>query len=151
MVASAFIIAAPEQLRDHLVVRVHPRPLDRELANGTPAETSAALALRARRLTNLSRRRRLALSLHRLVRQADGAGAPSHMRAVPLSDRVSESRHELQALADRLAEPSPVCAQGVAQVQLLLTDGTGPLYNRHSEADVCARAESAIANLSPEP
>src|SRR5580704_9317559 len=107
---STFYVAPPEHLRDRLAARLRPRPLDTALASGTPAETSAALALRARRLTNLPRRRRLALTLRDLVREADGAGACSRMRAVPLCERVSASKDELQLLADRLAEPAPVCA-----------------------------------------
>ncbi len=144
-------VAPPEHLRDRLLARLHPRPLDTALANGTPAETNAALALRARRLTNLPSRRRLALTLRDLVRAADGAGACSRMRAVPLCERVSASRDELQLLADKLAEPAPVRARGVAEVLLLVTDGTGPLYNRYSEADVCGQAERAMANLSAAP
>jgi hypothetical protein len=146
---SALYVAPPEHLRDRLAARLRPRPLDAALANGTPAETNAALALRARRLTNLPRRRRLALTIRGLVREADGAEGAPRMRAGALWYRVSASRDELQLLADRLAEPAPVCPRGVAEVLLLVTDGTGPLYNPHSEADVCDRAESAIANLTP--
>ena len=72
------------------------------------------------------------------------------MRAVPVSDRVTSSRHELHVLvlADRLADPTPVCPQGVAQARLLLMDGSGPLYNPRSHADLCDQAESAAADLS---
>jgi hypothetical protein len=34
----------------------------------------------------------------------------------------------LYDLADELARPAPVEARGIAQVRLLLRDGTGPLY-----------------------
>ncbi len=148
---STLYVAPPDHLRDRLLARLRPRPLDTALANGTPAETNAALALRARRLTNLPSRRKLAHTIRDLVREADGAGAPSRMRAVPLCERVSASRDELWLLADKLAEPAPVCARGVAEVLLLVTDGTGPLYNPYSEADVCGQAESAMANLSAAP
>jgi len=151
MAVSALHIAPPEQLRDRLAVRLRPRPLDTALANGTPAETNAALALRARRLTNLPSRRKLAGAIHRLVRDADRTGASTRMRAITVSARVSASRDELEMLADKLGEPTPVCARGVAQVLLLLTDGTGPLYNPHSEANVCDQAESAMANLIAAP
>ena len=76
--------------------------LDTALANGTPSEADAALALRARRLTNLPRRRELALAIRHLVREADRAGAPSRMRASPLSERVSAAREELAMLAEKL-------------------------------------------------
>ena len=149
MSSPSLYVAPPEHLRDRLAVKLRPRRLDSELATGTPAETNAALALRARRLTNLPSRRRLAGAIRELVGEADGHGGAPRMRAVPLLDRISASRDELQMLADRLAEPAPVCPQGVAEVVLLVTDGTGPLYNPYSESSVCDRAENAMANLSP--
>jgi hypothetical protein len=71
------------------------------------------------------------------------------MRVRPQSDRVSAASRELAMLAEKLAEPAPVCARGVAQALLLLTDGTGPLYNPHSDGSVRDRAASAVANLRP--
>ncbi len=151
MATSALYIAPPERLRDRLVARLHTRSLDAALANGTPSESDPALALRARRLTNLPRRRELALAIRHLVHEADRAGARSYMRVRPQPDRVSAARRELATLAEKLAEPAPVCARGVAQALLLLTDGTGPLYNPHSDGSVRDRAASAVANLRPAP
>lgn len=151
MALSALYIAPPERLRDRLVARLRTLSLDTALANGTPPEADAALALRARRLTNLPRRRKLALAIRHLVRDADGAGVPSHVRVSPLSDRVSAASRELRMLAEKLAEPTPISARGVAQTLLLLTDGTGPLYNARSAGSVRDRAASAVANLSPAP
>jgi hypothetical protein len=54
---------------------------------------------------------------------------------------------ELTRLADALATPGPVAARGVAEASILLTDGTGPLYNAHSRASVSARAARAIDDL----
>jgi len=147
----ALHIAPPERLRDRLVARLRTVSLDTALANGTPSEADAALALRARRLTNVPRRRELALAIRHLVREADRGGARSYLRVSPLSDRVSAASRELAMLAEKLAEPTPVCARGVAQALLLLTDGTGPLYNPRSEGSVRDRAASAVANLTPAP
>src|SRR5579863_623003 len=116
-----------KRLRDRLVARLRTGSLDAALANGTASETDAALALRARRLTKLPRRRELALAIEELLREADRAGARSHLRVGPLPDRVSAASWELTRLAKKLAEPAPVCARGVAEANLLLTDGTGPL------------------------
>ncbi|HUE29152.1 MAG TPA: hypothetical protein VMP89_20420 [Solirubrobacteraceae bacterium] len=148
MVSTALYISPPEQLRDRLVARIRTRSLDAALANGTPPETDAALAVRARRLTNLPARRKLALAIRHVVRDAGGAGARSHVRVSPVSDRVSEASRELRMLAEKLAEPAPTRARGVAQAHLLLTDGTGPLYNPRSEGSVRDRAASAVSNLS---
>jgi hypothetical protein len=55
---------------------------------------------------------------------------------------------ELRRLADALAQPGPVAARGVAQAELLLTDGTGALYNPAREISVNALAADATANLA---
>jgi hypothetical protein len=50
--------------------------------------------------------------------------------AVPLSRRVVlHWRESLLGVAERLERPEPVNPCGVARVLVLLTDGTGPLYN----------------------
>jgi hypothetical protein len=149
MMLPALHVALPDRLRDHVTARIRTLSLDTALANGTPSETDAALALRARRLTKLPRRRKLALAIRHLVREADRAGTRSYARVNPLPDRVSAARSELGMLANKLAEPTPVCAHGVAQALRLLTDGTGPLYNAHSEGSVRDSAARAAANLTP--
>jgi hypothetical protein len=140
-----------ERLRDRLIVRLRSPSLDTALANGTPSKADAALALRARRLTTLPRRRELALAIRHLLRDADRPGAHSRLRVSPLPDRVSAASRELATLAEKLGEPTPVCVRGVAQALILLTDGTGPLYNPRSEGTVGDRAASAAANLTPAP
>jgi hypothetical protein len=50
-------------------------------------------------------------------------------------------------LADRLAAPGPVDVRGVAEVQLLLTDGTGPLYFRGATEELRARVADAMRRL----
>jgi hypothetical protein len=70
-------VAARLRVRDRFAARWCSRHLDAALAAGTPTETSAALALRARRLTDLSRRRSIAAALRRVVREAlEGASRP---------------------------------------------------------------------------
>ncbi len=61
-------IAAKDGVLDRLSSRFRSRQLDQELARGIPPETAAALALRARRLTTLSRRRVIADGLRRVIR-----------------------------------------------------------------------------------
>ncbi len=141
-------IAPRERLRDRLIARLRAPVLDRALANGTPPETSAALALRAQRITNRSRRRHLAGTIRRLNRRRRGA-VPLQVTAI--AGRVAAADDELSRLAEALERPEPVAARGVAQALLLLTDGSGPLYNRRSEDRVAARAATAAANLSPDP
>ena len=134
--AGSVLVAGRATLRDRMSARWRPARLDRALAEGAPPESSPALALRARRLTALSRRRSLAGALRRIVREALEDARVSRGRVRPDRNGVEAAREELTALADGLADPRPVAAHGVAQAWLLVTDGTGPLYN------ACSRRQS---------
>ena len=126
-------IATKPKIRDRLVARVLARRLDWALANGADSEQSAALAIRARRLTSLSRRRVIAGSLRRLLREG----------------RVTaDGRDQLEGLATALAEPGPVDPRGAARAWLLVTDGASPLYSR---GNLRGYAASAKRQLTPRP
>ena len=144
------LIPPPQtRLRDHVTSRLQARRLDLELAAGEPPESSGPLALRGYRLTNLRRRRELAHTLRRLVRDAGHDRTAGWTRISPRRERVTATAEALTALADRLAEPGPVTPRGMAQAWLLVTDGTGPLYNRRNHRSVEAQARSAAENLCP--
>jgi len=148
--AGSRLIAPPRtRLRDHLTARLRARRLDLELAAGTPPEATAALALRGYRLADLRRRRVLAQTLRRLVREAGHDRPPGWARITPRRERVTATAQALTTLADTLARPGPVAPRGVAQAWLLVTDGTGPLYNRRNRRSVEAQARSAAENLRP--
>ncbi len=140
--------AYPEEgVGARLSARIRSRQLDEALAEGTPSEAAAPLALRARRLTTQSRRRVIADGLRRVIRDTCRGVPPSQARISPRQRQVVAATHELTRLADALASPGPVAARGVAQAWILLTDGTGPLYNANSTANLQARASSAANNL----
>jgi hypothetical protein len=141
------LIADRPRLSDRLRARWRHLRLDLALAAGTPAESGAALALRARRLTDLSNRRALAVALRDVVRQAREGQRPSYAKVVPCQSRVVDAGEELSTLADALFEPGPVAPRGVAQARMLLTDGTGALFNPRSEVSLRASAVTAIENL----
>lgn len=143
------VVAGHVRLRERLEVRLRPRRLDVALAAGAPPEGDAALALRARRLTRLARRRSIAASLRRAVREAHDGVPRSFGRIGVTRAQVAAARAELTALADTLARPGPVAAQGVAEALILLTDGTGPLYNPGSHAILRSLAVSAARDLRP--
>jgi hypothetical protein len=124
-------VAPPPRIRDRLAARVLARRLDWALANGADSEQSPALAIRARRLTSLSRRRIIAGSLWRLMWDGRVAG---------------DGRDQLADLANALAKPGPVDPRGAARAWLLLTDGTGPLYGR---GNLRGYAASAARQLRP--
>jgi hypothetical protein len=48
-----------------------------------------------------------------------------------------------------LATALPVPAQGVAQASWLLSDGTGPLYNRACTTDLAAALRRVVELLDP--
>ncbi len=145
------ILAERPSVRARLTARWRPRRLDRALAAGTPPEASPALALRARELTEFERRQSIARSLRRVLREA-GEGAPrASGRIRPDRSRITAASDDLSALADTLADPGPVAATGVAQAWLLLTDGTGPLYNACSHTSLGSRAARAVRDLRPWP
>ena len=139
-------IAAKDGVLDRLSSRFRSRQLDQELARGIPPETTAALALRARRLTTLSRRRDIANGLRRVIRDTCRGVPPSQARVSPRRSQVIAAEDDLTRVADALARPGPVATRGVAQAWLLLTDGTGPLYNPNSMANLQARAAAAASN-----
>jgi hypothetical protein len=139
------------KLRDRLAARWRPRRLDRALAGGTPPEASAALALRAERLTEPEQRRSIAQALRRILRDAREGRRAAPGRVMPSRARVTAAGDQLSLLADTLDEPGPVAAGGVAQAWLLLTDGTGPLYNPYHRTTLGAGAAQAARELRPWP
>jgi hypothetical protein len=135
-------------LLDRLGARLRARSLDRALAAGAPAEAAPAVALRARRLTEFSKRRELARTLRQVVSRACQTSGSLGSSRVPVDRRaVLTATGELSQLADELLTPGPVGAGGVAQVQLLISDGTGPLYNPDARVSLAAAAERAIEAL----
>ena len=142
-----YVVAGRPRIRDRALARLCAGRLDRALAAGAASEATAALALRARRLTALPHRRSIAQAYRRVVREARAGERRSHVRITACRSRVIAAGDELSLLADALARPGPVAAQGAAQAFLLLTDGTGPLYDRKSELSLRACAARANENL----
>ena len=132
--------------RDRLVARWKSPKLDRALAKGVPPETSGALLLRARTLLGPRARRQLSRALQRILREAPRAPWPGARMPVRRNE-VMDSRDDLNLLARRLLAPAPVDVRGVAQVRLLLSDGSGPLFWRRSADDLRGRVREAIEAL----
>jgi hypothetical protein len=135
--AGGLTVAPPPGVRDRVAARLRARRLDRALARGVHPEATAALALRARRLTGSCRRRVMADGYRRVPVKArgrlDGVGA------------------DFAGIAERLAGPGPVTARGAARAWLLLTDGTGPLYNSPNAIALQACASRTLHSLGLEP
>jgi hypothetical protein len=122
--------------------RLRRAQLDSSLAQGADPWSAAELLVRASRLGSLSERRTLAAGLLRLVSLAERRRRSSPY--VGVRHRVVlDQRESLLALAERLREPAPVDVPVVAQIALLLSDPSSPVYeggkNPRSLAEVTVR------------
>jgi hypothetical protein len=137
----------PAGRADRVRARVSGASLDATLAAGVPPEASRLLATRARDIVTLPRREALARDWEHLLRVAQG-GQPGQARRVR-SSRIAAAGPVISELAERLATPLPVGARGVAMATVLLTDATGPVYNRRSRETLTTALEAAIEQLDP--
>jgi hypothetical protein len=133
---------------DRLLARMFGASLDRQLAAGQAPESGRLLAVRAQQLVALGRRRELARNWERLLSVAtDGTSRPP--RALLCRDRIVAAAAEIGELADQLRAPLPVAATGVAAASVLLTDATGPVYNRRDRTGLDTRLRAISALLDP--
>jgi hypothetical protein len=134
---------------DRLLARLRASRLDHDLAEGASPESTVALALRAQRLVRPSVCQCLAQSLEQIVADATQTSRAIRSPRIPICrDRVLDSRAELQAVIHRLSAAGPLAAPGVARIQVLLVDGSGPFYQRRSKEALRARLRSAFAALN---
>jgi hypothetical protein len=118
--------------------------LDRQIAGGRPCESSAALALRARQLTDPRTRRRIAQDLRGIVDYVHRHRSRRVISAVVIEPgAVRSGRRAILELARRLEGTAPVSPGGVVRAGALLTDGCSPLFNPHCERTV-AQAVSEV-------
>jgi hypothetical protein len=136
------------RLRDRMAVRLRARALDAGLAAGTRPEASAQLAVRAIAITRSAFRGCLADALERLLIHA---ARPAGLRPTPLTSArrqvVLAATDQLDALIRRLRAGDPVAARGVAEVIMLISDGTGPLQAGTSEPDLPSAISTALGHL----
>ena len=127
-VAGCFVIR-PATRWERALVCLRADSLDRRLAAGAEPETDALLALRAAVLVRPIVRLRLAHGLQGILREA---ASPDPYRRSMLSAvaraNVRNAADLLARLIERLLAPWPVSPCGMAKVNIMLTDGAGPLY-----------------------
>ena len=129
-----------------LGAKMFTRRLDREVEAGVPVPVGTALAVHVARLTSMREREQIARALQMLVRDARAGswGLSSRVRAhrasiLPVVDLIDEATM-------RLVSQRPVRPGGMARLRLLLTDGTGPLYNA-DRGSLSAQLRGALAAL----
>jgi hypothetical protein len=107
--------------------RLRGSALDRALIAGADPSVSPQLAARAGLLTTRRRRNVIATALEHLVAATREPGSLARIR--PRRATVRSQEAELRELAEMLRSPSPVYARGIAMLEGLVRDGTGPVYD----------------------
>jgi hypothetical protein len=108
------------------LARAHPSSLDKALIAGSDPTASRQLAARAATLTGLRNRTAIAEGLERLLAAAQGS--PRGAMALQRGGHVVANASLLVELSAVLRGSAPIYARGIAMVNQLLTDGTGPAY-----------------------
>jgi hypothetical protein len=121
--------------------------LDRALASGAVPDASRLLAARSQHL--VSRRYRLQLVTYwsDRVRWASTPSTGLNARVPFCRARLLSAQPELRELVTALGATRTPAARGVAMARLLLTDGLGPLYNRHDTTDLGTSLREVTARL----
>jgi hypothetical protein len=129
------------------LARLRWRALDHALADGADAASSTALAARARHLTRHETRARIAESVRTVILEAGRPPSMPSSRIPPSRPEVPAARLELAAIESRLRSEASVDARGIARLELLLTDGGGPLYSPDYPAALSAELDRIMAAL----
>jgi hypothetical protein len=110
--------------------------IDLRLAEGESILSSPVLARRAEQLASIRCRRSLAAGIRRLIEDAERPSRPLSS-AAPIQRRaILRARAELERLAADLEADGPIKIEGIARVQLLLTDGSSPLFSSFPDGAV---------------
>lgn len=127
----------------------HRGELDRQLSAGVNPQTSAALALRAERITGRRSRTNLAAGLAGALRSAQHAtpGLTSAVR--PQAPELIAASDVLAGLDRRLRDPEPINPQGAALLRELLTDAASTLYQPSTPDALVNRLRTVAATLEP--
>jgi hypothetical protein len=125
--------------------RLRRKAIDKELAAGADPDSTECRHLRASELTGQRNRHALAAALERHIA---GAATIPPLDVLPVNWRgVRAASPRLDRLAQRLREDPRVRTQGVARVQLLLTDGESALYAKDRDTSLVDEVRSTLALL----
>jgi hypothetical protein len=144
------LMLAPNGARNRWMARLLASSLDSQLASGLPPESSPLLAARAVAIVSVRMRRELSRSWKDLLVRARGEAHFTSTRRIPLCrDRIVGAEPEIEAMLEALDAPLPLPARGVAMASLLITDGTGPLYNRAAPIELQTALGQVTQHLDP--
>jgi len=123
--------------------------LDRQLAAGRSPESNRRLATRAQTLVSPAARQRLAQHWEHLLEAIRQPPVRCRHRVPLCSERIAEAEADVRAMIAALTAHLPTPARGVAMASLLLSDGAGPLSNRHRGTDLRAALREVTEQLDP--
>ena len=118
--------------------------LDAVLAAGRPAGGSLLRAVRAGMLVAPPLRAELARNWENVL-----AGAGGRSRIPGQRGRLLAAEYEIRQLVTSLRAAGPVPARGVATANLLLTDGSGPVYDARCTTYLRAGVQGALHHVGP--
>jgi hypothetical protein len=139
------LIARRVRRRDRALARLLASSLDTQLAAGRAPESTRLLATRAEQLASAPMRHELARDVEHVLELVH-RGVPSR-RVLVSREFILDVEPELRQMLTKLVTPLPTSARGVAMVRVLLTDGTGPLFNRRCATNLRNAIGDAIAQL----
>ena len=146
----------PWQLTTHanhrwtrFAARIQADSLDRQLARGRSPESGWLLAARAYQLVTPANRHGVALAWSQVLTQARRPPVMRNPRVRMNQAAIIAGDREIHELIDTLLAARPTPARGMAMATVLLTDGTGPLYNPRRATDLGSAITHAIAELDP--
>lgn len=139
-----------ELFEPRLVVRLRARAsrlkLDRLLAAGADQSASPLLAARAAQLVDPSTRQRIAACLEQFAFTVDRPS--SRVKTLPLRGAVRPNQEALLELARTLPHGQLQYARGIAMLELILADGTGPAYTDPTGEGLAHQLAMAVQALT---
>jgi hypothetical protein len=126
--------------------RLRRMELDHALAGGADPARSPLLAARASQLAGRASRHRIAAGLERVALTVDGPRG--RFTTAPLRDAVRANREHMIKLAAVLRHGGVLYARGIAVLELVLIDGTGPAYTDPRGEGLARQLQLAAQSLS---
>jgi hypothetical protein len=139
-------IGGPAPWSARLRARWFANRYDREIEGGLGAVPGSPLAVHGVRLTSARERDALARALRLVLHDADAGGRRRTVRVPLHRGAVRRGADLIGAVCDRLDDPFPVRARGMARLRILLADGRGPLY-RSGPGTLTAALRGVLAAL----
>jgi hypothetical protein len=130
------------------LARIRPTSLDRRLAAGESETADRLLTARAHLIVARQGRLRLANDWEHLLTTARQPTVPRSPRLPIQSTTILAVEHDVRELIALIRQPAHVKPRGIALARLLLTDGSGPLYNPRRSADLVPALHAAATALT---